>query len=56
MKFQINLKNIGTFGQLSLFEEKDEYEKIKKIDKVMFEINNKFGPNSVKFSNINKKL
>lgn len=52
----INLIEEGTNDQISLFEEKDEYEKIKKIDKVMFEINNKFGPNSVKFSNINKKL
>lgn len=52
----INLIKEGTNDQISLFEEKDEYEKIKKIDKVMFEINNKFGPNSVKFSNINKKL
>lgn len=52
----INLIEEGTNDQISLFEEKDEYEKIKKIDKVMFEINNKFGSNSVKFSNINKKL
>ena len=52
----INLIEEGTNDQISLFEEKDEYKKIKKIDKVMFEINNKFGPNSVKFSNINKKL
>ena len=52
----INLVEEGTNDQITLFEEKDEYEKIKKIDKVMFEINNKFGPNSVKFSNINKKL
>lgn len=52
----INLIEEGINDQISLFEEKDEYEKIKKIDKVMFEINNKFGPNSVKFSNINKKL
>lgn len=52
----VNLIEEGTNDQISLFEEKDEYEKIKKIDKVMFEINNKFGPNSVKFSNINKKL
>ena len=52
----INLIEEGTNDQISLFEEKDEYEKIKKIDKVMFEINNKFGPNSVEFSNINKKL
>ena len=50
-----NLVNEGTFGQLSLFEEKDEYEKIKKIDKVMFEINNKFGNNFIKFLNSNKK-
>ena len=41
--------------ELSLFEEKDEYEKIKKIDKVMFEINNKFGNNFIKFLNSNKK-
>lgn len=47
----INLVEEGTNDQITLFEEKDEYEKIKKIDKVMFEINNKFGPNSVKFSN-----
>lgn len=52
----INLIEEDTNDQISLFEEKDEYEKIKKIDKVMFEINKKFGPNSVKFSNINKKL
>ena len=47
----INLVEEGTNNQITLFEEKDEYEKIKKIDKVMFEINNKFGTNSIKFSN-----
>ena len=47
----INLVEEGTNDQITLFEEKDEYEKIKKIDKVMFEINNKFGTNSIKFSN-----
>lgn len=52
----INLIEEGRNDQITLFEEKDEYEKIKKIDKVMFEINNKFGTNSIKFSNVNKKL
>lgn len=52
----INLVEEGRNDQITLFEEKDEYEKIKKIDKVMFEINNKFGTNSIKFSNVNKKL
>lgn len=47
----INLVEEGRNDQITLFEEKDEYEKIKKIDKVMFEINNKFGTNSIKFSN-----
>ncbi|CAM3381563.1 DNA polymerase IV [Pseudostreptobacillus hongkongensis] len=52
----INTKNLVSEDsyQLSLFEEKEEYEKIKKIDKTIYDIRKKFGDDFISFGKVKK--